>query len=173
MSRSAGGAARLLRAALAPRVPWPEGTLHTPLNPSPAALLAWGAGSPSLRPSCVRLAFALPLLSIRDAITLLRLAVAATPRLLAADAVLAERNLALPAHWVTRGLLWLAGGTSAYWAAGGLEGLVREAGLHVAERRPLALGAAALLRLEAPAQAAGSGATRPAPAEGPRPRATP
>ena len=142
------------QAALAHRVPWPQQLAHAPLNPGMAAL-AIAARSTQL--PCVRLGFALWYLPADQAQTLLRLALEAAELLLVADFKLAERNLELPATLAARCLMALAnvhktkGETPTnVMQRGGIEGLVRQSGALVCERRPVFAGAAALLHLSHP-----------------------
>lgn len=111
---------------------------------------------------CVRLAYVLSSLPTPQAEALLRLALDAASLVLAVDFKLAERNLELPAVLGARciaGLGTLCGkrrgnretdgdATPAnFLRHGGIEGLARQVGAVVLERRTLLGGAAALLRL--------------------------
>lgn len=147
-------------AILAGRVPWPEearaASLNhpSPLNPPRKWLLAAAPGSASH----IRLAYNLFYLPAEEGVAVLRLAARAGRQVLAADFKPPERNLELPACLMARAVLqcWPGfwPGTRAgaaltnFLERGGLEGLVRGAGLRVLARRTLLCGAAALLRLE-------------------------
>ena len=145
------------QAALARRVPWPQQFAHAPLNPGMAELAGAARSTPL---PCVRLGFALWYLPADQAQTLLRLALEGAQLVLVADFKLAERNLELPAALAARGLMALtkarrtAGGSCAgqtdFMHRGGIEGLVRQSGALVCERRPVFAGAAALLHLSRP-----------------------
>ena len=140
------------QAVLARRVPWPTAALGAPLNPARDRLLRAQEGDAA---ACIRLAYVLFYLPPEEGAALLRLAARAGREVLAADFKPPERNLELPACLLARGLLgawpglWpgTRGGTAltTFLARGGLEGLVRRAGLHVLSRRPLLGGAATLL----------------------------
>ena len=144
------------QAALARRVAWPAQFAHAPLNPGMAELeLAGSAPLP-----CVRLGFALWYLPADQAQTQLRLALEGAQLVLVADFKLAERNLELPAALAARGLMALTkarrtargscAGQTDFMHRGGIEGLVRQSGALVCERRPVFAGAAALLHLSPP-----------------------
>ena len=145
------------QAALAQRVPWPQQHASAPLNPG-MAMLAKAASSAHL--PCVRLGFALWYLPADQAQSLLRLALEAAQLVLVADFKLAERNLELPAALAARGLMALTkarrtargscAGQTDFMYRGGIEGLVRQSGALVYERRPVFAGAAALLHLSRP-----------------------
>ena len=116
------------------------------------------AGSAPL--PCVRLGFALWYLPADQAETLLRLTLEAAQIVLVADFKLAERNLELPATLAARILMTLTKtrntarasrtGHTDFMHRGGIEGLVRQSGALVCERRPIFAGAAALLLLRRP-----------------------
>ena len=145
------------QAALARRVPWPQQFAHAPLNPGMAELAGAARSTPL---PCVRLGFALWYLPADQAQSLLRLALEAAQLVLVADFKLAERNLELPATLAARGLMALTkarstargnrAGQTDFMHRGGIEGLVRQSGALVCERRPVFAGAAALLHLSRP-----------------------
>ena len=145
------------QAALAHRVPWPQQLAHAPLNPGMAELAGAARSTPL---PCVRLGFALWYLPADQAQTQLRLALEGAQLVLVADFKLAERNLELPAALAARGLMALTkarrtargscAGQTDFMHRGGIEGLVRQSGALVCERRPVFAGAAALLHLSRP-----------------------
>ncbi|MBE6442367.1 MAG: hypothetical protein E7022_08635 [Desulfovibrio desulfuricans] len=145
--------ARLLRQFALRRIPWPACASNAPLNP-PMKALADAVARPEGQLPCLRLAFCLFSLPEEEGAALLRLACAASPLVLAADFKQAERNLELPAAWAAMFLLQLTRGVGRdFLRRGGLEGLVRAAGLAAQDRRPFLGGAAVLLRLRSPGAA--------------------
>lgn len=89
----------------------------------------------------IRLRFAISGLAPDYAACFLALAAQKSRKLYVADFTLAERNLALPAHILSRVFLR----NPAYWRAGALWGLARRAGLEAFYEKIIFGGAAAVV----------------------------
>lgn len=118
---------------LARLAPWPDDARGAPLNQELSGDQSHAK---------IRLCFALSRLEHGEALDLLSRAAKAAQKLYVADYTLAERNLALPAHGLTR--LMDFGAKKSFWRAGALWGLARAAGLEPFYERVFMCGAAAL-----------------------------
>ncbi|MBQ9451722.1 MAG: hypothetical protein IJU65_00285 [Desulfovibrio sp.] len=133
------------------RIPWPAYARDAPLNPPMTDILT-AAAHPDKGYDCLRLAFCFSALPEDQCATLLHMASTVSHKLLVADFKLAERNLELPVVGISWLLLHLFYGKCVtIFRHGGLEGLVRTAGLVVEHRKTFLFGAAVLLALHHPA----------------------